>query len=452
MTDMFELYNSQRPMYFGDKQGAGQAALLCGSVILPRKVPMEDLQSAANEVLRINNGLRTYFVEKDGKVYEDYKPFEEQRFEVKSFPNPEAMHAWARVYATIPLKLDIRIEGTGVPKSEWQKVRPSAELVKNVVLHESKMFFTKMRYGRLRRKPSCCELVLFELPEASGAIVKMHHVIGDAWSVVLVANQFLRVLKGETPKAYDYSEFVEAQKAYMNTRRFEKDRLFMEEQMKKCPTPTWVWPNPYTNLEASRRTVVMDEDLTAGVRRYAAEHETTPYTIFLTAVCEWMRRKMDRDQFYVGSVLINRAGFKERNTTGMFVRGMPLLMELDRDMSFAEALAYVWSVSIAGIRHQKGYRAPADTKDYLYDVWVSYQDATLDVDPEALCTQYYCNYVIDTTIFSVEDRVGDGRYKLHFDHNCKVSEADVDELFSVVLSVLRDGLADDSRKLGELGS
>ena len=448
---MFELSNTQRPMYFGDRQGVGQAGLLCGSVILPRKIPMEELRRAANEVLRINNGLRTYFIEKDGKVYQDYKPFEEQDFEIKHFSNTEELHAWARVFATIPLKLDIRTEGAGIPKSQWQSAKPSAKLVKNVVLHETKMLFTRTRYGRLRRKPACCELVLIDLPDACGAFLKLHHVIADAWTVVLVANQFLRVLQGEMPKAYDYSEFIESQAAYRNSRRCEKDRAFMEARLAKCPEPTWVWPQPYTSLEASRRTVVMDEELSRRVRDYAAAHELTPYTVFLTALCAWMRRKMGRDMFYVGSVVVNRAGVRERNTTGMFVHGVPLLMEMDGQRSFADALVNVRDTSFAGIRHQKGYVTPADTRDFLYDVWVSYQNATLDADPTAVCTQYYCNYVIDTTIFSIEDRVGDGRYKLHFDHNCKVPEEDVDEMFDTVLRVLREGLADDSRRLGELG-
>jgi hypothetical protein len=57
---------------------------------------------------------------------------------------------------------------------------------------------------------------------------------------------------------------------------------------------------------------------------------------------------------------------------------------------------------------------------------------------------------VDTTIFTVEDRAGEGRFNLHFDYNRKVPEADVDELFCTVLAVLREGIEDDSRRLDEL--
>ena len=447
---MFEISHTQRPMYFGDKQGVGQAGLLTGSVVLPRRIPLEELQRAANEVFRLNGGLRTRFIEKDGKVYQEYKPFEERTFEVKRFESKEALDAWAQVYATIPLKLDIRSEGEGVPKSVWKSVKPSAELVKNVAVHETKMFFTKLRYGMLRREPACCEIILAELPEASGAIIKMHHVISDAWTVVLVANQFLKILNGESPQAYSYEEFIESDAQYKQSRRFEKDQAFMEKWLEKCPRPTWVWPKPYTSLEASRRTVTLDEDMTRQVREYAADRGYTPYMLFLTAMCVYMSRKMQREMFYVGSVVINRAGYREKNTTGMFVHGAPLLMEIREEDSFADTIVNVRDTYFSGVRHQRGYVTPADTRDFLYDVWVSFQDASLEADPTAECTQYYCNYVIDTTILSIEDRAGEGRFKLHFDHNCKVSEADVDELFRTVLGVMRDGMADDSRPLREL--
>ena len=67
---------------------------------------------------------------------------------------------------------------------------------------------------------------------------------------------------------------------------------------------------------------------------------------------------------------------------------------------------------------------------------MSFQNATLDADPTAICSQYYCKYVIDTTILSIEDRSSDGRFKLHFDHNIKVSEEDTDELFDITISYL----------------
>ena len=448
---MFELSNHQMAFYTVDKAGVGQAVLLCGSVIIPRKIELEELQRAANEVFRINDGLRTRFVEKDdGKVYQELLPFEERTFEVKRFESREALDAWGSVYATIPLKLDIRSEGGGIPKSAWKSGSTPPALVKNVIKHNMGMFFTKLRYGMLGRGPACCELILAELPEACGAIIKMHHVVSDAATMLLVANQFIRIVNGETPRAYRYEDFLRSDEEYRQTKRFERDSAFFEKQYEKCPEPTWVWDMPITTLEAVRRTVTLDEALTGQIRAYAAAHELSPYILFLTAMSVFMSRKMGRDTFYVGSVVVNRAGIRERNTAGMFVNAVPLLMELDGGESFADALVRTRDANFSAFRHQRGVK-DNDTRKLLYDMWVSFQDAALEADATTECTQYYCNYVSGMKIFTVEDRAQEGRFKIHFDHNVLVTEPEVDEMFRVVLGVLREGMADDSRPLRELG-
>jgi len=447
---MFELHNPQMLMYFADRQGAGQACLLCGSVLLPGKADIKNMQRAANEVYRINDGLRTRFIEKDGKVYQEAKPYEEREYEVLRFESREAMDKWAGVYATIPLTLDRRVEGSGVPKSMWHAEKPSKKLLMNVLRHNTKMLLTRAKMGLLRQAPSCCDLRLVELPDSYGAIVKLHHVIADGWTVMLVANQFIRFLKGETPVAYSYEDFIKSEAEYAASRRYERDCRYMEEQFARCPEPTWVWPEPYTSLEASRKTVKLDAGMSGRIHEYARTHDMTPYALFMTALCVYMRRKLRREQFYIGSVVLNRTGVRERNTAGMFVHGVPLLMELHDTDSFADALIRVRDTSFSGFRHQKGTAKTRDTKKLLYDVWISYQDMGLEADAEAECTQYYCNYTIDTTIFTIEDRSRDGSFTLHFDHNVKVTEPEVDELFRTVLGVLSEGMEDDGRLISEL--
>ena len=432
---MFELHDSQMFMYYADKQGAGQALLLCGSILIPRKIDIGKLQDAANELFRMNNGLRTYFIEKDGKAYQDIKPFEKREFEVLHFNSKEELDEYGKVYATIPLKLDIRFEGKETIKAAADK--PSAELIKNVIIHNAKMFFTRLRMGMLKRDKGCCEVQIFELPEAVGIILKIHHIVSDAWTVMLLANQFMSILNGDNVEAFDYQEFVENDKKYFQSKRFERDREYMQEEFSKCPEKTWTWPEPYTSLEASRKTIILDKKLTADIKKFCEETGITPFVMFMTAVSLYINRKTQRDTFYVGSVALNRSNYREKNTAGMFVTSIPILIELNMEDSFYETLSKIKDKSLKGFKHQKGAIKNKDSKKMLYDMWISYQNATLDSDSTVDCTQYYCNYSIDTTILSVEDRAMDGQYKLHFDHNCKVSEKDVDELFDTVIKMIK---------------
>ena len=433
---MFELHDAQMFMYFGCKQGAGQAALLTGSIIIPRKIDINKLQDAANEVFRINDGLRAFFIEKDEKIYQDAKPFKRREFKVLHFENKEELDKYGSVYGTIPLKLEIHTEGSGVSKERWKNEKPSATLVKNVIIHETKMFFTKLRMGMLNNDPAVCEMSLVDLPDACGAIIKIHHIVADAWTVMLIANQFLSLLKGETVEAFKYDDFIESEKKYKLSNRFQRDKEYMDAEFAKCPEQTWLWPERYKSLEAKRRTVVLDKELSSRIYDFCENRKVTPYILFLSAITLYMRKKLGRDKFYVGSVSLNRSTYKEKNTVGMFVTGIPVLMELDSNDTYAQVIEKVNLKSVNAFRHYKGAKITPDSKEKLFDIWVSFQNATLDADPTAICTQYYCNYVIDTTILSIEDRSSDGQFKLHFDHNIKVSEEDTDELFDTVISYL----------------
>lgn len=447
---MFELYGEQIFFYGLEKRGFGQCALLCGSMLFNKKIPMGDLQHAANEVFWLNEGLRTRFVEKDGKVYQEAAPFQPQKFDVKHFKSKAEMDAWCRTYATIPLKLDIRSEGEGYPKSNAGGGKPPFKLVKNVVKHNVSMFLTKAKFGMLGRKPSCCEIVLLDLPDVSGAIVKMHHIISDGWTVMLVANQMARIINGDTPETYSYEDFIKRELAYQQTDHYKRDCDFFEKQLEVCSDQTWIWPGSFTSLEALRTDRVLDMETTNRIREYATSHGFTPYTLFLSALLVFMKRKMKRDQFFINSIVFNRKGIQDKNTTGLFVRAVPILMELDDNETFAELLKYTMKRSAMGLRHQKGSLKHNNTTGLFSNVLVSYQDSGLDVDKDIECTAYYCNYVSDTKCFTVEDRAGTGQFKIHFDHNVMVSDADVDEMFEVILSVLKNGIEDDTRKICEL--
>ena len=447
---MYKLHNNQRMFYFFDKVGAGQGALLTGSVIIPRKIPVSELQAAANEVFRINDQMRVRFVEKEDGVYQEIKPYEKKELEVMRFESRDAMHEWCRGYGTIPLTLDRRTEGAGTPKSTWRSGGVSPVLVMNLLIHKLKMRRVIRKYGMTGRAPGACEIILFELPDECGAIVKMHHVISDAWTMLLIANQLLKILNGEHPEAYDYLDIMNTPDNYVGTDRYLKDVEFFEEQRIKCPESTRLWPGKVTTFDGSRSTKTLTEELTGQIKRYSEEHGVSLYVMFLTAAAVYMSRKLDRDMFYFGAIASSRSGVRAQNSVGQFVKQFPLLLELDQNESFADTLARIKSRSFAGYKHKKGYQSQPDSASYPYDLWVSFQDAVLSADTSAVVTQYYCNFVFDIMILTMEDRGAEGTFKLHFDHNRKVPESDADEMFETVIGVLDEGTADDSRSIGSL--
>ncbi len=447
---MFELYGDQGDFYFTEKAGLGQIMMLCGSVVVPRKVEDELLQKAANEVFRVNDGLRTFFIEKDGKVYQDYKPFAERKFEIKNFKSIDDMNKWCEVYGTVPINLEIHVEGEN--KSAFDEYAPDApkELIKNVIAHNAKMKLTKIKMGLDNREPSVCELILVQLPEGSGAIIKMHHVVSDAWSMMLIANQFLSVLKGEEIKAYSYKEFVENEKKYFESNRYEKDKQFFEEQIKRSAQTSQNYPDPLKTFEAERKSVTVDEELSKKIADYALKHRVSDYSLFLTALNVFSHRQTKLDEFYIGAISANRTGVHEKNTVGLFIHFFPLLMEIHDDQTFAEAVRSGFDQSFSGYRHMKGFYGHGEGNTHFYDLMISYQNATLEADKTAILNTYFCKYVSEISLLSVVNRNNGNAYTLHFDYNVKIPEKEVDRLLDTVIGVLREGLEDDSIKIGDI--
>ena len=77
---------------------------------------------------------------------------------------------------------------------------------------------------------------------------------------------------------------------YEETKRYLKDAEFFEEQRRKCPESTWLWPGSMTTLEACRSTRSLSEDLSGQISGYAEAHGVSPYVLFLTAVAVYISR------------------------------------------------------------------------------------------------------------------------------------------------------------------
>ena len=52
------------------------------------------------------------------------------------------------------------------------------------------------------------------LPDQYGVLVKLHHLIGDAWTLALLGNQFNELINGTVPEVYSYHNHIEEEDKY----------------------------------------------------------------------------------------------------------------------------------------------------------------------------------------------------------------------------------------------
>ena len=409
---MLHLSKPQKLIYDMEKYSGGAISVICGSMLLRRKVNAADLQAAANELHRINAALRTRIVETDAgpmQIVEGYAP---QGAKMLRFSNKLELTRYAEAYAKEPLPL----------------------------------------YGQL------CEFTVVLLPEQSGLLVKLHHIISDAWTLALLGTQCNAILRGETPSAYSYEDHLQTEDTYLKSERCAKDRTFFLQQFKKCEEVTYLSERQSNSVAARRRTFEIDREKTGQLVNYAKSHGASIFALFMTAVAAYFSRvTQNTEKFYLGTAVLNRAGAKEKNTAGMFINMIPLLMELENGQTFSHNLEAVKATAFSAFRHQKfnyddiltAIRQEYGSGERLYDVMFSYQNATITGGVESIW--YHCGAQIESLQIHIDDRDNEDILCVHFDYQTeKFTEQEIEWMYAHMLNLLFDAIEHEQKKLVEL--
>lgn len=407
---MYNLSKPQMLIYDMEKYVGGTVAVICGSVLLEGQREPADLTQAVNEIFRLNEALRTRIVEQNGQALQEIKDFQEQAVNILHFDSKDAFTAYAEEHAKTPIALN----------------------------------------GPL------CEIQVVLLPEHYGILAKCHHIIGDAWTLTLIASQLCALLAGEEPPAYPYSDFVESEAAYIQSDRREKDKAFFLEQFKACPEVVYLSEKQGECYDACRSTFQVNTDLTAHIRSYAKEHNTSPFVLFLTAFSVYFSRIKDNAEYlYIGTPILNRKNFREKHTMGMFINTVPVLAHIDYNCSFAETLRAIQKETLAVLRHQKFHyneiltaiRQENGFAEKLYDVILSYQNATVTgAEPGVETTWYHSEMQTESLQIHIDDRDSKGVFRIHLDYRTdKFTDSEIQRMYGHILNLLQDAISHDEK-------
>ena len=405
--ESYPLTDEQRYMYDEQIRGFGMALTLSGSAVFKGSQSIEKLENAANEVIRINEGLRVRVTtDEHGEPVQFVAPFKEHSFKVKEFGSQEELSKFGREeWAVMPIDFG-----------------PDNELF---------------------------DMQLVKLPDSYGALMRIHHIISDAWTLFLICSQFIKILNGENVKTYPFRDFVENAIKYKQSPRFRKDLEFFAEQEKTLPVSTHLSPEPVVSLEKHWRAYEMSEDEVALVRDYSLTHKVAEANLFSTAVCIWMSKMLGREDFYVGTTALNRAGIKEKNTVGAFALGVANRICIKPEESFETSINAVSLSRLSGYRHQKaGMSYYANGKE-PYDLWISYQTASFDGNIEARIEQYQQPVMGPVMLLKIIDG-GDGRIILQLEYNVKFPDQKAERLVRESAAILMEGIRDDRQKVKEI--
>lgn len=408
-----KLTKPQKLIYDMEKYVGGSISIICGSMLIEGKREIIELKSAVKEIYKLNDALRIRITETEDEVEQIVSEYAEKDVEILYFANKTELDSYAEKYAQESIDL----------------------------------------YGDL------CEIKIVILPEKFGILAKLHHMVGDAWTLSLLGTQFNKILNGEKIESYSYVDYIEKESDYHQSVRYEKDKEFFIEQFNKCDEVTYLNEKQSNSNLGNRKTFIIDNVRTKQIREYASKKGVSPFVIFTSVLSIYMNRiKMNAEKFYIGTAVLNRRGPKEKNTMGMFVNTVPMLVELNNEKSFAENLKNIKSMVFSILRHQKHnygdvlseIRKKYSFTEKLYDVMISYQNATV-TGSDCETTWYYCGEQTESLEVHIDDRDNEGIFRIHYDYLVdKFNENEIDILHQHIENLLFDAIENDEKRIYEL--
>lgn len=399
---------------------------IAATIRVKEGIPHTLFEKAVNTILQRNDGLRLQLKEQDGKPVQVITPYTYTPVDYYDMSaDPDALFQWDTAQAKAPFILE----------------------------------YAPLYYFALI-KVSDQETCFF---------LKLHHLITDAWSMVMLGNQMLSYCQAyksgmEIEAEYpSYAAYIESEQQYKQSQRFVQDQAYWHQKYETLPEPATLSRRDtgYKSAEAARKTFVLSEPLAQRIRGYAAEHKTSVFTLFLSALAVYIYRVTNNRDIVIGTPVLNRSNHKEKRTMGMFVSTVPLRLQVQDGLAYTEFIQRTGAAWLETLRHQrypydlliKDLRRKHKHMDNLYHILLSYQNGRFNKDGD---TQFEGRWhsngcQADPLFIHINDRESDGRFVLDYDYMTQFYDLeDILHIHQCLMNLLLDAMNHPNKSIDRL--
>jgi len=314
-------------------------------------------------------------------------------------------------------------------------------------------------------------IVLLKIDDNTcGYFVMLHHLISDAWSMVMLGDEvmryYLELEKGLTDQTQkpSYLDYLEDEAAYFNTERFEKDALFWRNQFESLPELVGIKTRKYTEISsaAARRSYVLPRKLSDKIHGYTASSGNSAFVTFMSAFFLYLNRITGCEDAVIGVPVYGRFNAKMKRTMGMFVSTVPFRITVDCEDSYSEFVQGFNRQWTGVLRHQRCHiddilrdvRNRFGDVDRLYDIVFSYQNAKFEQTENSanLNSQWHFNgHQNESLIININERDDDGNIMIDYDYLTGLFHAeDIDALHDHYIRMLWHSLDSPKKQIKKI--
>ena len=427
---MGKLTNSQRSIWVTEQYYKRSSVNnICGLAIIKEKLDFEKLEEAVKIVCQKHDNFRLQIKIEDGEV--------EQVLSEKK-------------------ELDIAVINVATEKElekETEKIVRKPFKLENSDLF--KFYIIKFKNGQ------------------GGFMLNIHHLISDGWTLALVSNEIIETYSKlkqnkeiEKKAIYSYIDYIKAEKEYQNSEKFEKDKKYWEEIYTNIPEIATI-PGSKVNGDESNPTgnriqFNLEKTKVEQIKQYCSNNKISLYNFFMAIYAIYMGEISNLDEFVIGTPILNRTNFREKNAPGMFINMAPFKINMAKVNDFKAFTKNIAIDSMGMLKHQKysyqslleNLREKNKNVPNLYNILLSYQITNAhqtggDMAYETKWTfNGCCAENMDIQIYDLNDT---GCLNIAYDYKISIyEERDIENLHKRILNIINQVISKENIELKDI--
>lgn len=319
MGEYYNLTEPQKNIYLREEYYNGTSINnISFTYCINRRLDKEVCKKVINKILEINDGLRLRISKENNNIVQYIKDYEYEEIEVINCFNKDM------------------------------------DEIKDVMQKDAEIpfkFFDSKLY----------KIKIYLLPKSkTGIYIKLHHIIADAWVTKILLKQFNEIYnllvndQDYITDKHSYIDFINKEKSYIESEAYKKDKEYWEEYLKNVPESIQFKDVALNNESKSIRfTKYIPTELSKKINKYCKERSITPYSFFMSVYAIYLYKTLGKNEFTIGTPLLNRKDYAEKQTVGMFVSTIPFIIRIDENSNVDSLFKSITKDIKNALKHQR---------------------------------------------------------------------------------------------------
>ena len=298
---------------------------------------------------------------------------------------------------------------------------------------------------------------IYKYPDNTGGfILNIHHLISDSWTLGITAKKilsaYISLKNGETPivpNNQNYTDYIDANQKYFHSDRYKADKDYWDNKFELLPNiiklPSTVTTTDYKNSKAKRLAFKIQKS--KAINNFCKKYHCSPFTFFMTVLGIYIFKVCHTNYFVIGTPILNRTNYNEKNTTGMFINVAPMKIEITKDITIEELIKNISRQSMELLKHQKypyqkilsNIREKDPQYPTLFNILLNYQitDTTSDLPIDYETHWVFNNNNADDLDIQLVNYNNDKQLSIVYDYKInKFSRTDIEIMHLRLLNII----------------